>query len=96
MKVNLALFILQRVIIDCSYGGQGRSKLSDYMYWNNIPRTTFYRHVNSLLEGQFLVRHGNGEYGLHPEFVKIMAKVNHQQNLCEIDTRNEWMEKAPF
>lgn len=77
MEQNVALYILM-YMVQCSVDGGG-VRLSDYRNAVRIPRTTFYRHVNSLIEMKIIARVGRDIYTLNDEFVNAVTLCSDQK-----------------
>jgi len=90
MKQNVALYILM-YMIQCSIGG-GVVRLSDYRKSVGIPNTTFFRHVNSLIDMKMIARVGRDIYTLDDEFVEAVNLCRYQKKLPSFrwNQEEEW------
>jgi len=93
MKVNLALYILRYMIVSASVGQGQLVKLSDFRKSIDAPPNTFHRHVNSLIENDFIVRISRDLYSLNAEFVNHVSLAKYQLPLPSFPIGDKWMAK---
>lgn len=70
----LAVYILKYIATMQAMGGES-VKLSNLMVANNIPRSTFYRAVNDLLDANVIERVSVGQYSLTMTFAHLVNNV---------------------
>ena len=75
MKCNLSLYIL-KYMIRWSAGERGKKfKLSEYRKENNIPYSTFNRHVKSLMRQGMIVKCARDSYRLSDDMFGIRELI---------------------
>jgi len=79
MKVNLALNIFE-YIVRCSSAYNG-APISMKLFREDlkIPKGTFYRHMNTLIEIGWVVRTKRDNYAVSAKFKTMMLRINREQ-----------------
>jgi DNA-binding IclR family transcriptional regulator len=76
MKVNLALYIFLE-LVRVQRHEQGRAvSLSEMRQVYNIPETTFYRHVKSLIDNDLIIRLGRDKYSVSHVLMSDMIPLS--------------------
>lgn len=75
MKANLALFIFMNLVREQCHE-QGRAVGLSYLkHFMRIPESTFYRHVNNLIDNDLIIRIGRDKYSVSHELMSYMKPL---------------------
>jgi DNA-binding IclR family transcriptional regulator len=78
MQTNLAVCILSYVL-KAHINDDGGVALSVFRLKYNIPASTFYRHVNTLIQARIIARISRDSYVMHHSFITGVA-VHYYRN----------------
>lgn len=87
MQTNLAIHILLHLIRKLKESEGEGVKLSDIRHRWGVPASTFYRHVNSLMQCGIVAREERDRYVLRVEFIGDVSEVQSRKNRTYLPDR---------
>lgn len=76
MSFNLAVYIIQYMLFNSVGEIDEEVQLTNLMHENDIPRATFYRYVNNLIDMKIIQRSGRGMYKFTETQKELFRKVS--------------------
>lgn len=96
MKCNLALHIMVYMLRWTVGEVGGDFKLSEYRKENQIPYTTFNRHLNTLIRNGIVTKIGRDNYRISKQFLNICSNYEYELSDKVSDKQIDMLQGYPF